>query len=307
MRYAIMGSGGVGGYFGARLAAAGNDVTFVARGKHLAAIATDGLKIESPRGDVHIHPASATDDPHTIDPVDVVIFTPKLWDTDVAAVVIQPVLGPETAVVSLQNGVVASERLSAILGSAHVMGGVAEIASTIARPGLIRHLSPFARLIFGEPDGERSPRAEALLRDCGAAGIDCELTDDIHAAIWRKFVFLVAFSGATAVTRHGIGSVRDDPETRQLLVELMEETMAVARGKGIEMSDDVLQERMKTIDEFPPQSSSSMARDLAQGNRLETEWLQGEVVRLGRELGIPTPANRFAYAALKLSANGTTP
>ena len=303
-RFAIMGSGAVGGYFGGRLAAAGFDVAFIARGAHLAAIRARGLAIESALGDVCIDPAKATDSTAEVGPVDVVLFATKLWDTDAAGAACRPLIGPQTAVISLQNGVEAEARLAAMLGPAHVMGGVAQIAAAIAAPGRIEHTGGFANIIFGEIDGRRTARAEALLAALTEAGIGATLADDIVKAIWEKFVFLVGLSAVTGVTRRTIGPIREEPRSRALLTEIVAETAAVARAGGVALDDGMVAERLAFIDGLPAAMTSSLARDLARGNRLELDWLSGAVVRLGRELGVDTPANAFVAAALALSAPG---
>ena len=302
--FGVVGAGSVGGYFGGRLAAAGYDVAFIARGAHLAAIHDAGLRIESALGDAHIQPATATDDPATIGPVDVVMVAVKLWDTDAAARGAAPLIGPETAVISLQNGVDAADRLAAILGAGHVLGGVAQIAAVIARPGVIRHIGTMATVIAGERDGRESPRAEALVAALAAAGVDARMSGDIERRIWEKFVFLIGLSALTSVTRQPIGPVRDDPETRALLGQVMAETWAVGRAKGVALDDGLVAKRLAFADTLPPEMTSSMAGDLARGNRLELDWLSGAVVRLGRALGVATPANAFVYAALKLAKDG---
>ncbi|MFQ5760179.1 MAG: 2-dehydropantoate 2-reductase [Acidiferrobacterales bacterium] len=303
MKLAIMGSGGVGGYFGGRLAAKGYDVSFIARGRHLEAIRRDGLKIESANGDVHIYPAKATDTPSDIGPVDYVLFTTKLWDTDLGGEAIQPLMNANTAVISLQNGVDAEEQLAMILGREHVMGGVAQIASVIAAPGVIRHTGTMARIVLGELDGSHTARVVSLLTALHDAGIDAEIVDDIVTAIWQKFVFLVALSGVTSVTRHALGPLREDPDTRALLATIMKETVAVARAKGIDIDPAYVNDRLTFLDTLPADMTSSMHQDLERGNRLELAWLSGAVVRMGKELGIDTPANAFISVALKLSAD----
>ena len=304
MKFAIMGSGGVGGYFGGRLAAAGFDVAFIARGAHLAAIRTAGLRIESPLGDALIHPARATDTPADVGPVDCLLFATKLWDTEAAAEACRPLVGPETAVISLQNGVDAAARLGAVLGRDHMMGGVSQIAAVIAAPGVIGHNSDFAKLVFGELDGRETPRAEALLAALADAGVDAELSGDVVEAIWLKFVFLVGLSALTSLTRQPIGAVREDPATRALLADVMAEAAAVARAEGVGLADDIVTGRLAFIDGLPAAMTSSMAGDLARGNRLELDWLSGAVVRIGTARGVETPANAFITTALKLNAQG---
>ncbi|MFQ5994860.1 MAG: 2-dehydropantoate 2-reductase [Acidiferrobacterales bacterium] len=304
MKLAIMGTGGVGGYFGARLAAKGYDVTFIARGAHLSAILRDGLRVESENGDLHIHPASATETPSDIGPVDFVFFATKLWDTEAAAEAIRPLITSGTAVISLQNGVTAEEQLISSLGQEHVMGGLAQIASVIAAPGVVRHTGTMARIVFGEIDGQRTGRAESLRAALQSAGIDAEISDNIMKAIWQKFVFLVALSGVTSLTRHPLGPLRQDHDTRVLLAAAMKETIAVAHAKGIEIDLDYANDRLAFFDTLPAEMTSSMHQDLERGNRLELDWLSGAVARMGRELDIATPTNAFIYAALKLSAAG---
>lgn len=304
MRTAVMGAGGVGGYYGARLAAAGEEVHFIARGPHLAAIRERGLRVESERGDLHIHPANATDDPATIGPVDIVLFCTKLWDTESAGAAIRPLIGPETAVISAQNGIEAEETLGRILGPEHVMGGVSFIFAVIAEPGRILHSGPSHQLVFGEMDGAVSPRAEAFLAACQAAGFDVRLSEAIRCDLWEKFVYLVALSGVTCTTRSPIGPILADPDTRALFEGAIAEAAAVGRALGAPLPEDVVAERMAVADRLPPGVKSSMLNDLERGNRLELPWLSGAVVRLGREAGVPTPVHRFIEQALKLQAMG---
>lgn len=304
MKIVVVGTGGVGGYFGGRLAKRGFDVTFIARGAHLNAIRRYGLRVESANGNIHVKPAKATDKPGEVGPVDFVLLAVKLWDTEAAAEAMRPLMGKDTAVISLQNGVDAETRLGDILGLEHVMGGLAQIAAVISAPGVIKHTGTMARVVFGELGGQRTPRTETLLDAMRAAGIEAEISDDIERAIWEKFVFLVAFSGVTSVTRQSIGALREDPETRSLLRSAMRETVAVARAQGIDIDEGFVENRLQWIDQLPAEMTSSMAEDLGRGNRLELDWLSGAVVRMGREHNVPTPTNAFMYAALKLSAGG---
>jgi len=304
MKIAIMGSGGVGGYFGARLAAAGEDVTFIARGAHLEAIRGGGLKVTSARGDLHITDAKATDDPATIGPVDIVLFSVKLWDTESASAAIRPLIGAETAAVSLQNGVDAETVMADILGPDHVMGGAAKIAAVIAAPGVIQHTGTMAEITFGELDGRRSRRGERFLAALEGAGIDAIRADDITTAIWAKFLILAAFSGATAVTRRSAGPILGDADTRAFFVSLVEETAAVARANGVDLDTAAVERTVAIADGLPAEMTSSMAQDLERGNRLELPWLSGAVVRMGREHGVATPAHGFVQTALKLHEMG---
>jgi 2-dehydropantoate 2-reductase len=304
MKIAIIGSGGVGGYFGARLAASGEDVTFVARSAHLEAMQKGGLKVLSALGDLHLPKVKATSDTKTIGPVDVVMIAVKLWATEEAAAAAKPLIGPNTVVVSFQNGVVAVDTLLPALGKEHVMGGVANIAALIEEPGVIRHNGNMASLFFGELDGKPSARSRAFLDACTKAGIKTELVGDIQKAIWEKFVRLVTLSAMTSLTRIPVGPIRSDPDTRALLQTVMEEVVAIGRAKGVKLDASIIPDQMKIIDGYPPTMVASMCGDLRRGNRLELPWLSGMVAKFGRELGIPTPANQFVYAALKLYANG---
>ncbi len=298
MSFAIMGSGGLGGFFGALLATTGEDVAFLARGAHLAAIRQNGLRVESARGDMHIHPATATDDPASVGPVDCVLFTVKLWDTETAAAACRPMLGADTAVLTLQNGIDSMARLAAVLGQNHVLGGVTYVPSVIAGPGVIRHTGSAANLIFGEPGGRRSARAERLLAVFQRAGIEAEISPDIGRTIWEKFVFLVASSGVTSFTGLRYGPLRADPEAREMFRQVMAEAAAVAGAEGIPVGDDFIDGRMAFLDQAPPDMTSSMAQDRSRGNRLELDWFAGTVVRLGAAHGIATPVNAAIYNAL---------
>ena len=298
MKIAVMGSGGVGGYFGARLAAAGNEITFIARGAHLAAIKSQGLTVRSPQGDIHIHPAHATDNPCDVGPVDIVLFATKLYDTQSAGELCKSFIGADTAVISLLNGVESEDQLSRILGPEHVVGGVARISAEIAEPGVIQHHSPFDSIEFGELDGRRSDRLEAFLRVAEEAHIDARLCDDIDAAIWRKFILLASFSAITTLTRLPAGPIRDDAECWKLLEAAARETGAVARARGVQLSEKDVEDIVGMIQKMPPTMKSSMLMDLERGNRLELEWLSGAVCRAGIETGVDTPVHRVVLAAL---------
>jgi len=299
MRIAVMAAGAVGGYFGARLAAAGHDVTFIARGVQLDAIRTDGLKVESTLGDVHLKDAQATDDPAGVGPVDIVLFAVKLWDTEKAAEMTRPLVGPETRVITLQNGVDSVERIAPILGPDNVLGGTAHIACVMAAPGHIRHSSQFARLRCGRIDGRHDPVLARFAEAAQAAGIDMAVSDSIDLDRWKKFVFLAALAGATGATRRPLGAILADADTRALLFNLMREVIAVARAKGVVLPSDFFDEQVKFAEHAPPTMKASMLHDLERGNRLELDWLTGRVVALGRAHGVPTPANDVVYAVLK--------
>jgi 2-dehydropantoate 2-reductase len=304
MRIVIMGAGGLGGYFGARLAAAGNDVAFIARGAHLTAIREHGLRVESALGNLHLRDVVATDDPGTLSPADVVMIAVKLWDTEAAAEAVRPLVRPGTAVVSFQNGVSKDDVLTSILGREAVIGGVGQIGVVIASPGVIRHTGTMAKLIFGELDNTRTPRVEALLDACTAAGIDAEIAEDINLAIWQKFAFLVPMSACTASMRSTIGAIRANPQARAFLVDITREVVAVGRALGVNLADDFVEQRMAFVETLPPQMTASMQGDLARGNRLELPWLSGAVVELGKRTGVPTPLNRAVADILALYVDG---
>jgi len=292
MRFLVMGSGGVGGYFGGRLAQAGFDVTFVARGAHGAALRERGLRLQSGAGDLHLPQVQVTDDPATAGPVDTVLFGVKLWDTQSAALAIRPVLKPDTAVISFQNGVVKDDLLRQALGLRHVAGGVAYIAATIGEPGLIVHNGAMARLVFGEHDGSTSERLSQLAQACTRAGIAHELTPRIGLALWEKFVFLASLSGSTSLARSSIGPIREHPRSRSFLLDLLQEALQVGLAEGVPLAADFAQNRLAFADSLPPSMTSSMHHDLQRGNRLELPWLSGDVVDRGRRLGVATPCHR---------------
>jgi 2-dehydropantoate 2-reductase len=299
MRIAVMAAGAVGGYFGARLAAAGHEVHFIARGAHLEAIRKDGLKIESPLGDLHLKDVNATDDPKKVGAVDIVLFAVKLWDTEKAGEQARPLVGPNTRVITLQNGVDSVERLTPILGDDAVIGGATYVVTVIAAPGVIRHSGPYARIRCGRVDGRPDAVLAGYVQQMQAAGLDITLSDQMLVDIWKKFVLLSGTSGVTASTRQTIGPIRDDPDMRAFFFKLMGEAMAVGRASGVRFPSDFEQELNRTVAEFPPTMKASMANDLDSGNRLELDWLAGKVVALGRERGMPTPANEAVYAILK--------
>lgn len=303
MRIAVMGSGGLGGYFGARLAAGGADVHFVARGKHLQAMRAEGLRIEGP-APLHAARVNATDDPGEIGQVDLVMLCVKLWDTEAALQQIRPMVGPGTAIVSFQNGVLKDQYLRTAFDAAQIMGGVGYVATTIERPGVIRQTGPMQRLLFGEFDGSHSPRAQAFLAACLAGGINAEVSGHILREIWQKYVFLVGLSGTTTTMRKTIGPIRDNPQTRAFLLDVMREVVAVGRAQGVDLAEDYAEVRLKLADDVAADMTSSMHHDLERGNRLEVRWLAGAVVELGLAKGIATPLNRAIADILALHAGG---
>jgi 2-dehydropantoate 2-reductase len=304
MRIAVMGSGGVGGYFGARLAQGGHEVTFVARGRQLAAMRAVGLRVESPVGDVHLPKVEVTDDPAEIDPVDLVLFGVKLWDTVEAAEGIKPAVAEQTAVVSFQNGVVKDDILRQILGPQHVLGGVCYIAATIAEPGLIRHSGELQKLVFGEYDGALSPRVQRFRDACANSGIDVEISDRIEQTIWEKFVFLVGLSGTTSTVRSPIGPIRSHPRSRSFLRDVMDEAVLVARAQGVPLPANYADDRLAFTDQLSADMTSSMHHDLERGNRLEVAWLSGDVVDRGARLNVATPCNRAIADILSVHSEG---
>jgi 2-dehydropantoate 2-reductase len=303
MRIAVMGSGGLGGYFGARLALGGAEVHFIARGKHLQALRGEGLRVEGPEPMQLAH-VDATDDPRSVGVVDVAMLCVKLWDTEAALEQMRPLVGPQTAIVSFQNGVLKDEAIRGAYGAEHVMGGVGYIAATVDRPGVIRQTGPMQRLLFGEFDGSRSARGEALLAACLAGGIKAELSDDIAREIWQKFVFLAAFSGVTTTMRKPIGPIRENAQTRAFLLDVMREAVAVGRAHGANLAEDFADVRLKLADDVAWDMTSSMHHDLERGNPLEVRWLAGAVVELGRARGVATPLNRAIADILALHADG---
>ena len=305
MRIAIVGSGGVGGYFGGRLAAAGADVTFLARGAHLEAMRARGLRIDSPKGNVHLPRVKAESDPTVVGPVDVAFFAVKLYDTDGALALLRPLVGPDTVVIGFQNGVETVASLTRAVGPSHTAGGVSYVSAVIAEPGVIRHTA-MDHLIFGKPDGSRSPQLEALLEACRPAGFQATLSTDITVDIWTKFVRLSVFSGMTAVTRSPIGVIVNDPELLEMLKAAVRETLAVARAKGVAVSGTIDDDVAAAYKALPPQAKASMLEDLERGRRIELPWLSAAVVRLGREVGVPTPTHTFINAVLKPHVNGAS-
>jgi len=306
MRIAVMAAGAVGGYYGARMAAAGHDVFFIARGAHLDAIKKNGLKIESVHGDVHLPTPNVTDDPAKVGPVDIVLFAVKLWDTEAAAEQAKPLIGPNTRLITLQNGIDSVERIGAVIGADKVVGGFAYIASNIAAPGVIRHTSQFHHLRFGHADNRPDPVLEAFVAAGKAAKLDIGVSPAIERELWEKFIFLTAMTGATAALRSGIGPIFADPDTKAFFRQLMEETLAVGKAKGVALDPAYIDERMNfVVTKTVPTMKGSMANDLDRGGRLELDWLSGKVRALGRTLGIPTPASDTVYIVLKLYRLGT--
>ncbi len=304
MKIVVMGTGGVGGYFGARLVASGEDVRFVARGAHLDAIRRDGLRIASKLGDLTVRPDKLSANPAELGPADFVMIAVKLWGTQEAIEAVRPLIGPSTVVASFQNGVGAIEALKKAFGDRNVLGGVAHIATTIGEPGIITHTGTMAKLTVGEPAGGISPRVAAIAEAAKKAGIDVVASEDIHRAIWEKFVFLASFSGVTTLTRLAKGPIFADPDRRQLFVDAFTEACAVARAKNARLAPDHETKALDWAGGLPAEMKSSMLHDFEKGGRIEVEWLSGAVARLGAEAGVPTPVHGTIYAALKHYASG---
>ncbi len=298
MRIAIMGSGGVGAYFGGLLAHAGQDVTFIARGAHLQALREHGLQVESVHGNFTVAPVQATDDPATIGPVDAVLFATKTYHIETAAQAMRPLIGPDTSVLPLHNGIDAAERTAVIVGAGPVLGGLCYVGSMITAPGHVKQVSQFRRVIAGELRGGVSPRSEAIINALAAAGAQAETTDDIQKARWTKFIFIAPFSGVGSVARVPAGKIVGCPETRALLEAAMLEVEAVARAAGIALDADIVAKTMTFCDNMTPGQTASMQRDIIEGKPSELESMIGVLVRLGAELGVPVPVFRFFYATL---------
>jgi 2-dehydropantoate 2-reductase len=305
MRVAVMGSGGLGGYFGALLVRGGTDVSFIARGEHLEVMRRKGLRVEGGADPFHLERVRATDDPAEVGAVDLVMVCVKLWDTEAALEQLRPVVGPDTALVSFQNGVLKDSMLRAAYDESQVVGGVAYVATTVSEPGVITRTGPLQRLVVGEFDGRPTARVEAFHAAALAGGIDVEVSDDIRRAIWEKFVFLVGLSATTTTMRVPIGPVRENPQSRALLLDLMREVVAVGRAHGVPLPADYAEQRLEFADGVSAEMTSSMHHDLERGNRLEVRWLSGGVVELGREVGVETPLNRAVADILSIHAGGS--
>ena len=303
MRIVIMGSGGTGGYFGAKLARAGEDVTFVARGAHLAALSANGLRIKSAvEGDWTV-PAAAVERLDGAPPADLVLFCVKSFDTEEAARLIRPVVGPATGVLSIQNGVDNEEKLARVLGAGHVLGGAVRVFATIEAPGVIAHTFG-GHLAFGEMDGRETERARAFLAACRKASIPAELVPDVTRALWEKYVFLTTHAGVTALTRCPAGVLRAVPEIRELYRRTVTEILAIGRAAGVPVDDGLLEQGMKFLDTVAPNAYSSLHHDLVTGKRLELEALHGHAVRLAERHGVAAPTVFAIYAALRPYRDG---
>lgn len=298
MRIVVFGTGGAGGYFGAQLTRAGADVIFIARGDHLSAIRKHGLCIESPAGEAAFRPTLATDDPTQVDKADVVLVGVKAWQVTQAAEAIRPMIGPETFVVPLQNGVEAPSQLAAALGSEHVLGGLCGTFSWVTAPGRIRSVGAGNYIKFAELDNRPSDRAEQLRRVFERAGVNAEIPSDIHKALWQKFLLVTSFGGVGAVTRAPIGIIRTIPETRRLLEQCMQEVLALARARQVALADTVVADTMTVVDSLAARGTTSLQRDIMDGKPSELEFWNGAVVRLARDVEVATPLHEFIYQCL---------
>ena len=298
MRFAIFGVGAVGGYFGGRLAQAGEDVTFIARGDHLNVLRTKGLRLDSVKGDVILSPVAVLDDPAKVGPVDVVLLGIKTWQVPSAAKAIQPLIGRDTIVLPLQNGVEAATQLSEVLGDENICGGLAKIVCFLDSPGHIRHTGMDPYIGFGELDNRRSERVETLLGTLKNAGIAAEIMPDIKAALWQKFLFVVSWGGVGAITRAPIGVIRTLPQTRRMLEQSMQEILDVSRSHQIDLPEDIVSRTLDFMDTLPPNGTTSMQRDIAEGRPSEIEAWNGAVVRLGRAAGDSVLLHAFIYDSL---------
>jgi 2-dehydropantoate 2-reductase len=298
MKILVMGTGGVGGYYGGLLAQQGNEVTFISRGAHLYAIRHEGLKVKSVHGDFTVFPANATEDPSKVEPVDLILFCVKTYNTAEAAEAVRPAVGPQTVVLSLQNGIDAAGQIGKILGEEHVIGGATWLSSAVEAPGVIKQISQFRRIALGELKGGRSERIQSIYEVLNQTGITVEISEDIQKILWTKLVFITAVSSIGSLTRLPMGDYRSVPETRGLLSRLMQEVESLARAQGVSLDEDVVQKWLEFIDNSAPHIKPSMQLDVEAGHRTELESMIGVVGRKGRELGIPTPVADFVYASL---------
>ncbi|MBI4640028.1 MAG: 2-dehydropantoate 2-reductase [Candidatus Tectomicrobia bacterium] len=300
MKVAVMGAGAVGGYFGGLLARSGEDVTFIARGEHRKALEEKGLTVKSVHGDFSLKVNVALT-PMEVDPVDLVLFCVKAYDTDMVSYQILPMVTWRTTVLTLQNGVDNAEKIEKVVGGpGKVMPGVARIEATVLEPGVIGQMSQFRDIEFGEWDGTVTPKAEKVFQAFQKAGIPCQLSPDIRKSLWTKLLFISAFAGMTTLTGGTIGEVMNCRETRELYISLMREVEKVARAKSVNLDDDVIEKVLKLTGGFSHEAKSSMQRDLEKGKQLEIDALHGIIVKYGKELSIPTPVNETIYGCLKL-------
>lgn len=297
MRIAVFGAGSVGGYFGGRLALSGEDVVFIARGAHLQALRTHGLQVESPKGNFHVPSVQATENPAEVGPVDAVLVAVKAWQVPEAAQAMRPMVGPETCVVPLQNGLEAAVQVASVLGPQHVLGGSCVISSAITAPGCIRHVGLEPSVTFGELDQRASPRANRLQAAFERARVPAIVAADVQVAIWEKFM-AIRFGPVGAVARAPVGVLRSVPETRRMVEQACVETLTVARARGIALAEDSPAKTMAAMDSIAPGLVASLQRDIEAGRPSELDALTGALVRLGAEVGVATPLHAFLYQML---------
>ena len=305
MKITVMGTGGVGGYFGARLADAGHDVAFIARGNHLKALKDNGLTIYSEIGDLTINPIKVSDNPAEFGEADIILFCVKAYDTQSAANVIKPIMGANTGVIPFLNGIGHIEILKETLGENSVLGGVANISALIEKPGVIRHFSTMQILRVGELDGTLSTRVKQFREACGDAAIDCPIPENIERELWQKIVMICTLAGANCITRLPLGDCRANPQTREFMVNLATEAVAVAKALNVSLPKNQVDLTMKLLDALPGTMKASILAALERGEKLEASALNGAIERLGRETQIDTPSHRAVYAALSPHENGT--
>jgi 2-dehydropantoate 2-reductase len=298
MKIVVMGTGGTGGYYGALLARQGHDVTFIARGAHLNVIQKNGLQVKSIFGDFQINPAKITDDPSKIKSPDLILFCTKTYDTDEAVQKIKPIVGKETTVLSLQNGIDAVERIGKVIGMEHMLAGATWLSSAVEAPGIIKHVSDFRRVVIGELDGRLTPRVQATFEALKQTGTTVELSDNILKILWTKFVFISSASSFGSLTRLPIADYRSVPETRVLIISLMREVETLASASGVKLDADIVEKSLVFMDGAAPHIKASMQLDVEAGHRTEVESMIGVIGRKGREHGIPTPVADAVYALL---------
>ncbi|WP_169568249.1 ketopantoate reductase family protein [Sneathiella limimaris] len=305
MKIAVMGAGGIGGYFGGRLAARfPDDVTFIARGAHMQAMKDRGLELKSVLGDTLISPVQVTDNTAEVGPVDVIMFAVKLYDIDAALEQIRPMVGPDTAIISLQNGIWTEDRIAEVYSPQNAVGGIAYAPIAIESPGVIRHEGNFASISFGELNGEKSARLDEFSDMCAKAGVDALYTTKIKQSLWKKFVFLASFAGITATTRQKVAYLQSEELAMDLFQQAITEAVAVAAAEGVTLDEDVVESTVKMTAGMAPSAQSSMLTDFEAGKPLEVNWFSGEIVRRGQKHGVRTPVHQAFYVAMKPFAAG---
>jgi 2-dehydropantoate 2-reductase len=307
MKIAVIGSGGVGGFYGLKLVQAGHDVTFLARGAHLRAIKEGGLHVENDLGNHFSARVNATDDIAQLGRPDLIIIAVKMWDLEQIARDLKKIAGPETAVLSLQNGVIKDYMLRKVFGDDAVIGGVGYVATTIGRPGVIAQTGALQRIRLGEYDGQKRPRSAELVESFASVGVDATLADNIARVLWEKYVFLVGLSSMTCLTHLTIGPIRENEGSRRVLRSVIAEGVAVGRAHGVALPEDYADECMRLVDGLPYTMTSSMFHDMEKGNRIELPWLGGGIVSLAQDTDVAVPVNTMIADALSPYVNGRKP